>query len=723
MNFVQQAEELSQGGFNPLPLHQNKATKLPIGHSFLYKEIDKINSRFANCDMIGIACGTVSGGFYCLDFDKHQGQNIDPIYKDFISDPKIKFLLSQGKFSIAKTPGKGYHFYYKSEHEQGGTVLARWKMEDPNEKPKTMIEIRGHGQYVATMPSSGYTFLKGVDIYKLNYILPDELDYIKHLANTFCQVGSEVKIHDSKSDRKWPEKWDDTKIDGNFNNNQADVAKDLLHQNGWKFIRKRRHDGVELWQRPGKDDDSTSATFGSKFNMFYVFSSSALPFEEETAYTPFNIYTILKFAGDWKKAKDSLRPPTAYIEPEVTQNHSYFPIEVFPKVIRDYILELNRTLNFHIDFSSAAAMFTLATINGNKMKLKVKNGWEAPTIFWFACVGYPGTIKTHPVKMLTKPITLLDAISKSSYDEEMRHYDPDKKQIKPKFKQMLISDYTLEALHSIHDINKRGIGLYKDELKGFLNDMNKYRKGSDEEFWLESFNNGSYIVNRVTKEPIMINNICINIIGTIQHDVLNKVIVDYAGNGLIDRFLFTSAESTVYPISDQEINDKFFNTWSELICNVNNDFKYTDSSCTEIIRMSPETFKVYQKIDLEYVTIQNDENYSQEMKNYLSKMKTYVPRFALLLAIMEGVCEGTYIEVTTEHMINAKKVADYFVKTAESVYSLNSVSVDIKEMEQGMRGMSRKEKIIKLFQKGIKQGDLAKYFGISRQAVNKQLKN
>ena len=79
--------------------------------------------------------------------------------------------------------------------------------------------------------------------------------------------------------------------------------------------------------------------------------------------------------------------------------------------------------------------------------------------------------------------------------------------------------------------------------------MNKYRKGSDEEFWLESFNNGSYIVNRVTKEPIMVENININIIGTIQHDVLHKVVTDYAGNGLIDRYLSTSAEDKVYPLT------------------------------------------------------------------------------------------------------------------------------------------------------------------------------
>lgn len=418
----------------------------------------------------------------------------------------------------------------------------------------------------------------------------------------------------------------------------------------------------------------------------------------------------------------------AALRQSISQNgditpHSHFPLEVFPPFLQGYIKELKRTLNFHIDFSAAAAMFTLATINGNRIKLQVKNGWEAPTIFWFACVGYPGTIKTHPVKMLTRPLVDLDIKSKAQYDEEMKHYNPDQKQPKPRFKQLLISDYTLEALHSIHDINKRGIGLYKDELKGFLNDMNKYRKGSDEEFWLESFNNGSYIVNRVTKEPIMINDICINIIGTIQHDVLNKVVTDYAGNGLIDRFLFTSSEATVYPISDHEIENKYFDLWQSIVFNSNTNLIYRDSVDTTVIEMGRSMFALYQDIDQEFVRVQNSEEESQDMKNYLSKMKTYIPRFALLLAIMEAVCNDFKdVPLTDQHMINAKKIADYFISTARSVYSSNLSAIEIKEIESTMRGMKRADKIAYLAKYGFKNQEIAKYYNISRQAVSKILK-
>jgi hypothetical protein len=287
---------------------------------------------------------------------------------------------------------------------------------------------------------------------------------------------------------------------------------------------------------------------------------------------------------------------------------------------------------------------------------------------------------------------------------------------------LLISDYTIEALHTIHDINKRGVGLYKDELVGFLNDMNKYRKGSDEQFWLESFNNGHHIVNRVTKEPIMINNICINMIGTIQHDVLNKIISEYKGNGLMDRFLFTSSESTVYELNALEADPYFSEKWADILKRMNQHFIYFKPEDTQMVVMTPEAFSKYQLIDSKYVAIQNSEEESQEIKNYLSKMKTYIPRFALLLSIIESIFDDTYVTVEEKHIDNAVRIAEYFISTARSVFEANSMSQDINSVAITLRGVTRDEKVLLLSQKGFKPGELAKYFSISRTHIHRILK-
>ena len=306
----------------------------------------------------------------------------------------------------------------------------------------------------------------------------------------------------------------------------------------------------------------------------------------------------------------------------------------------------------------------------------------------------------------------------------MSHYDPDAKpkQPKPKFKQLLVSDYTIEALHHIHDINRKGIGLYKDELVGFLNDMNKYRKGSDEQFWLESFNNGTYTVNRVTKEPLMINDICINIIGTIQHDVLHRIVTEYKGNGMVDRFLFTASEDKVYPLNEHEIDDQFEEFWFKIIQKMNTSWFYAKSDDTEIVKMTPEAFKIYQKIDKGYVETQNSEDESQDIKNYLSKMKTYVPRFALILAIMEAIFDNSYIIVNEQHMINAGRLADYFIGTARSVFEATASSSDIKNVVGAMRGKTRDQQIFELYRQEFKMAEISKHFGLSKMQCYRVLK-
>jgi len=193
---------------------------------------------------------------------------------------------------------------------------------------------------------------------------------------------------------------------------------------------------------------------------------------------------------------------------------------------------------------------------------------------------------------------------------------PNKK--KPKFKQILISDYTVEALHQVHNHNPKGLGMYKDELNGFLNDMNKYRKGSDMEFWLESFNNGSFIVNRATKEPVVISDICINLIGTIQHQILTDIIAKYQGNGFIDRFLFTSPESNVYELNDHSIPEGINSKWNDFVKYIYQCSEYFDSEDTIHLKMSDDVFKQYKKIDRQFVVIQKDHNEHNDVKNYLS---------------------------------------------------------------------------------------------------------
>ena len=156
MNLNDYAYDLLMEGFNPLPLKDNKAPLLEKGHNYLYELVkeDDIPKLFSNAQKIGIACGKVSDGFYCLDFDAHNSEPIEKVFNSFIDLPYIDNLLNEGKLSIYSTAGGGYHIYFIYRNEiVKGEAFAHWQTKS------VMIEIRGDGQYCACFPSKGYTHI------------------------------------------------------------------------------------------------------------------------------------------------------------------------------------------------------------------------------------------------------------------------------------------------------------------------------------------------------------------------------------------------------------------------------------------------------------------------------------------------------------------------------------------------------------------------------------
>ncbi len=736
---IQAALEYISEGFGALPLYADKTPMLKIGHPYLYEPIKEelVEQLFMRAEKIGIACGSVSNGFMCLDFDAHDGQDIRKIFNDFIRNESVKSIITNNNLPFYKTPSGGYHVYFKTDDLQAkGHAISKWEDGD------VMIEVRGHGQYVCLFPSDGYKKLGGSEIIKVATISVEERDLLFTISESFNQ---RVKLSDSgkKGSGKWPTKFDTSKPIGRFNETEVEYAKGLLIDAGWKFIRTRPTDKVELWLRPDKEIENNgsmkhSATFGMYHNMFYSYTEHETGFTSWTPYTLFDIMRVLQFKGDYDKALNFVNeryaqkinisdvPDTEEIEAVIENNKLCFPVEVFPANLQTFINQLNDTLNYSRDFLSLASMFTVATLNGNCYKLKVKNGWTAPSVFWFAILGEPGTMKTHPVSMMIHPLTNLDKQSKFEFDNQVNDYEmmgeKEKKSLKkPKFKQILISDYTLEALHGIHDFNKRGVGLYKDELVGFLNDMNKYRKGSDEQFWLESFNNRSYIVNRVTKDPLYIDNININIIGTIQPIELNKIILNYGANGLTDRFLYSRSEREIYPLSRKEIDEAWITWWNSAIEKVNSFFTYTCVEDTKILNMTSDALELFYQIDERLIEIQRKDNITSNMKGYINKMKTYLPRFALLMALFDMIFNGIALEITIDHMQRAEKIMIYFMESAKFIFNESESCMEIAQVNHAMSGKTKREKIIALHLKGFKNVQISKELNVAPSNVSATL--
>lgn len=747
MNLIDAACEFHLAGLNPIPLKIDKSPAIPPGQNYLeeFVSIDWIEKYFPNAQKIGVVCGEVSSNLLCIDFDMHnEGEDVNTTFNEFIQTAFVKHLIDSNQLALYETPSGGKHIIFRTPEPEKTQRLAYY------ETGRVMIETRGEGGYIACYPSEGYKHLGGAEL-----LHAPEIDDEAYLAMIDLAKSFTEKIIDEKPNTrdpnappvKWGEGWKENTPDGRYNIREGEAAFQLLLDNGWRIntIRQQKPGIVQL-TRPGKPlEDGISATWGYRKNMFYVFSSSVTEFpvpddQKGEAFSPFEILVRYEYGGDWRKAKDDLRElygmkvktnlkPVVLSEKE-TVKLTPFPIDVLPQDFQTYILAMNKALNFSPDILACAMMWTFGTTVGNKVKLRVKNGWTTPMIFWFSILGLKGTLKSHPLNEVIGALKDIDSTNKEFYDKQMEEYlsleDKEKsKARKPLFSQNVVSDYTLEALHFLHSYNKRGLGLHKDELASFFKDMNKYRAGSDTEFWLESFSNSSFTVIRKTQEPLMIKNIMINIIGTIQPAVMIEMMRNHQDDGFLDRFLFTRAENTFHVINKNEVSDDVLNWWKNYVSDLNAECSFIDEKDTLISTMTDLAMDELIQVDKRFVEMQNDDSIDINTRTYISKIKTYLPRFALMLSLMDHKApevEQSHFNVEPIHIKKAEKIMQYFLNTAKHVFSESEELKDLKQVTDNIKGKTTAEKVIELKDRGFRNVDIAKALGIGASRVSQILK-
>lgn len=286
MNVIEAYRKYRANGFACHPTKVDKTPLIPTNWKQGFSE-----DAFVNAVGIGVICGKISGGLECLDFDNHFG-DAKNILTEYISIPEVQAIFKKHKLPIEMSMRGGFHLMFRCSVNEGNRKLAQRK--NKQGKPEAIIETRGEGGYFCAYPSSGYTIKKN-DIFTIATISPIERATLIDAACSFNEYSqpayrSEYETGDRPGDI--------------YNRDDQSVrdVEGLLLSNGWKKIDNYK------WRRPGKDE-GVSATLGKvASNVFYCFTSNAHPFEPNTAYSPFQVLSLLKYNGDFKEAAKSIAP-------------------------------------------------------------------------------------------------------------------------------------------------------------------------------------------------------------------------------------------------------------------------------------------------------------------------------------------------------------------------------------------------------------------------------
>ncbi len=355
---------------------------------------------------------------------------------------------------------------------------------------------------------------------------------------------------------------------------------------------------------------------------------------------------------------------------KLVSGKNIFPGGIFPPIMQKLIRELETTLNFSPDYTSASILYAVSVSIGNKIQLKVKNSWLEKSNLYVVLVGRTGDVKSHSVSFCLNPLMKLDKQNFEQYLLKKKEYEqlPIEEKSKttvPVLRQLLLNDFTPEAFVKAHYFNPRGIGLYTDEIAGFFNSFNQYRKGSEEESYLSAWSGKPIIKNRISGDEMRVDNTKVDIIGTMQEGILSSVFQsNKMKNGFIDRLLFVLPHKYVdNKWNDLDLDEKYIEWYSEFISKIYNLAENSEV----ILEFHPEAKNYLYK----WQNCQKNDFDFEYQRGVSVKLQQYVLRFSILIEVIHAVCNDEKLQlISLKTLKSAIKLRDYFFENAVRVFEI-----------------------------------------------------
>ena len=666
-------------------------------------------------------------------------------WNEYLQNLKDNILDFEEKFVIYKTKNAGYHIIYKTKRIQGNLKLAKLKGHK-----EAVIETRGKFGYIFAYPDNK---VSKKSYFEVEYISDDDREIIMSFSKMYNYV-EETPIDIPKKEKVSFEVGEITPWqDYNDNTNIWDIICDefSIVSNNKKHIVIKRHGAT-----------SVHSGYIFKDSGFMYLFSTGTNYPHEKLITPFLAYTIKYHQGDFSESAKALYkegfgsrvkkilkevvllPNNEKLVEEFKYNKTdlIFPIDIFPEPIQSYILECNSKLDSNIDYMGCSLLWLISVSIGNAIEIEVKRGWNENATLWISLVGKAGIGKTPSINNVIFPLQKVNSREIKNYYKELEkfeYYDNLSKKEKeesievqkPIKKQFIANDITLEALVDLHQESDNAVGVFKDELAGWLKDMNKYRAGSDLEFWLSCWSGKSVSLNRLTRKGSFVEKPFIPVLGGIQPSILNSFYTEEnKDNGFMDRMLLSFPDSKIELYNENELEYELLEWYKDnMIC-------FYDTIKTVIQRdkdnnIESLTAKFDSEAKIEWMRIfneisnfQNDDNENEYLKSMYPKQKSYIPRFALIIHVFNEFFSsgGNTLLINKESILKAEKLSKYFIATAKKV-KVNSVEVsNIKSTAKAGKNNFEKLKLIYEENPDFNRSQTAELLGISRMQINNLLK-
>ena len=529
--------------------------KRPFGEWRIYQQqpptLDHLAELYSRNGLstIGLICGAISNGLECLDFDTHDG------YQQFRaevmkSDLAPAFQRIESGY-LERTP-RGWHLLYY--------CVAAGR----NEKLSALlkIETRGEGGYVVIAPSvfsdagaaKQYRVASG-GLDSIARITAAERDALHALIRNLGNLAPQASFPTSNLAQERIQ-------EGNRNSMLASVAGAMRSKgmSGAAITAALYTENRERCEPPLPDAEVQA--IARSIAKYPVGPSSQSP-------GPVN----------WQSPKELPSGIPAVLPLD--------PGQLLPPVLGEWVKDHAHRLQCPADYPAVGLIVALSSVIGGRLQIRPKqlDSWTVTPNLWGLVIGRPSTLKSPAMAAALAPLNELDAAAEVTYGAALTQYEAarmayelvlgnTKKQAgkhggamlntsqiaasmasmvqqqptKPARQRFVVNDATVEKLGEILAENPHGVLLFRDELKGFLAELDGEDNATRRAFILQAWDgNGSYDFDRIGRGHIHIPRTILSVLGTTQPGVIEAYLATALRGGVGDDGLMQRFQLAVYP--------------------------------------------------------------------------------------------------------------------------------------------------------------------------------
>ena len=339
-----------------------------------------------------------------------------------------------------------------------------------------------------------------------------------------------------------------------------------------------------------------------------------------------------------------------------------FPVEVLPEVVRVYAEECAKQSGMDVGAYAFCLLIQAANSADHRTRLEITKGFAVSPNLFGGLVSASGEGKSPILKAASRFSAKIDEERVRRSQQAKAKWRELCKQIKgedqqppePPWRQRKASDATVEALAQLASTNPSGIYMVWDEISELIGRMDAYSKdaGKDRGRYIVGYDCGQLVINRATKDPMVVDNFSLGILAGMQPEVL----ADYlkkatASDGLYQRFL-------VYTAAPAGEVDYFASRETFTDVNVGHVFDVLENTQGKppVVRLNDEGRELLQ-------------NYQNQMR--VIAAGTAAPRFAEHLGKFPGLAGRITLALHLIHAAAAGQTPESVIPTATVNDALN----------------------------------------------------